>query len=121
MLKGIHLTSIGDNNMLLEPGDGLNPDTPDKYVVELMRLMQNSNTRTLLYDLENVPLIDEIYYTWLVRLHHLCTLTNIELIATNICPTAAFSLAASLQQPPPFKCALDIDSAREGVVVHFKD
>lgn len=121
MLKGIHLTSIGDNNMLLEPGDGLNPDTPDEYVVELMRLMQNSNTRTLLYDLESVPLIDEIYYIWLVRLHHLCTLVNIELIATNICPTAAFSLAASIQQPPPFKCALDINSAREGVVVHFKD
>ncbi len=120
MLKGIHLTSIGNNNMLLEPGDGLDPSTPDEYVVELLHMMQKANARTLMYDLKNVLLIDAIYYTWLVRLHRLCALANVDLIATNICPTAAFSLATSLQQSPPFKCALDVDSAREGVVVNFK-
>lgn len=120
MLKGMHLTSIGNNNMLLEPGDGLDPDAPDEYVVDLMQMLQKANARTLMYDLKNVPLIDAVYYAWLVKLHHLCVLANMDFIATNIRPTAAFSLATSLKQPPLFKCALDVDSARQGIIVNFK-
>lgn len=120
MLKGMHMTSIGSNIMLLEPGDGLDPSMPDEYVVDIMQIMQKADARTLMYDLKSVPLIDEVYYAWLVKLHRLCALSNIELIATTIRPTAAFSLATSLKKPPLFKCSLDVDSARQGIVVNFK-
>ena len=117
MLRGMHLTAIGDNNMLLEPGDALDPSSPDDYVVELMKIMQKEDARTLMYDLKQVPLIDQVYYQWLVRLHSLCRLANVDLIMVNIQTTAAFSLAMNLKQPPPFKCSLDVDSARHGVTV----
>lgn len=117
----MHLTTIGNNNMLLEPGDGLDPSAPDEYMVDLMSAMQKANVHTLMYDLKNVPLIDDVYYEWLIRLHNLCKLTNMQLIVTNVRPTAAFSLATYLKQPPPFKCSLDVESARQGVVVHFNN
>ncbi len=115
MLRGIHLTSIGNNNMLLEPGDGLDPDAPEDYLATLMQLMQKENAATLIYDLKNVPLVDAVYYSWLLRLHHLCLLANMELIIVNIRPSAAFTLATSLSQAPPFKCSLDVESARQGI------
>ncbi len=120
MLKGMHLTSIGNRNMLLEPGDGLDPGSPDEYVVELMQMLQKANAQTLMYDLDNVPLIDAVYYAWLVKLHRLCLVSNMDFIVTNIRPTAAFSLATSLKEAPLFKCSLDVDSARQGIVVNFK-
>ncbi|MDH5711729.1 MAG: hypothetical protein OEZ15_08720 [Gammaproteobacteria bacterium] len=117
MLRGMHLTAIGDSSMLLEPGDSLDPSDPDNYIAELMEVMQREGARTLMYDLEKVPLIDQIYYAWLVRLNALCHLANVELIVVNIRTTAAFSLAMGLKEPPPFKCSLDVDSARQGIIV----
>lgn len=117
MLRGMHLTAIGGNNMLLEPSDALDPSSPDDYVVELMTIIQKEEARTLMYDLKQVPLIDQVYYRWLVRLHDLCSLANVELIMVNIRTTAAFSLAMNLKQPPPFKCSLDVESARQGITV----
>lgn len=119
MLKGMHLTSIDSNIILLEPGDGLDPSSPDEYVADLMQVMQKANARTLIYDLRNSPLIDAVYYAWLVKLHHLCALANMELIVSNVRPTAAFSLSIILKQPPIFKCALDVNRARQGIVVSF--
>ena len=116
----MHLTSIGNRTMLLEPGDGLDPGSHDDYVIDLMQMLQKANAHTLMYDLNNVPLIDAVYYEWLVKLHHICAVSNMEFIATNIRPTAAFTLATTLKQPPLFKCSLDVDSARQGIVVQFK-
>lgn len=101
--------------MLLEPSDALDPSEPDEYVIELMSIMQKEEAQTLMYDLKHIPLIDRVYYGWLVRLHDLCCLANVELIVVNIRPTAAFALAMGLSQSPPFKCALDVDSARQGI------
>ena len=115
MLQGMHLTSIGNKNMLLEPGDGLDPSDPDEYVTELMSIMQKEEAQILMYDLKQVPLIDRVYYGWLIRLHDLCCLVNVELIVVNIRPTAAFALAMGLSQSPPFKCSLDVESARQGI------
>ena len=120
MLCGMHLTAIGDGNMLLEPTDGLDPGSPDDYIVELMEILQKEEAHTLMYDLEQVPLIDQVYFSWLVYLNKLCRLANVELIMVNIKTTAAFSLAISMKQPPPFKCSLDVDRARQGITVTLK-
>lgn len=117
MIRGVHLTSIGNNSVLLEPGDSLDPSAPDDYLVELMNVLQKESANTLIYDLKNVPLVDRIYFSWLVRLHNLCKLVNIEMIVVNIRTTAAFSLAISIKDSIPFKCALDVESARHGIVV----
>ncbi len=117
MIRGVHLTPIGNNSVLLEPGDSLDPGSPDDYLVELMDVLQHESANTLIYDLKNVPLIDRIYFSWLVRLHYLCQLGNIDMIVVNIRTTAAFSLATSITDSIPFKCALDVESARHGVVV----
>jgi len=120
MLRGMHLTAIGDGNMLLEPTDGLDPSSPDEYIAELTEVLQSEGAHTLMYDLKQVPLIDQVYYTWLVYLNNLCRLTNVELIIVNIRTTVAFSLAMSLKQPPPFKCSLDVDRARQGITITLK-
>ena len=119
MLQGMHITPIGNRKILLEPGDSLDPDSPDDYVVELMNTLHTESTDTLIYDLKKVPLIDEVYYAWLVRLNKLCGLSNINMVIVNIRTTAAFSLATSMKEPPPFKCSLDVESARQGIFVDF--
>ncbi|MCW8924069.1 MAG: STAS domain-containing protein [Gammaproteobacteria bacterium] len=121
MLTGMHLTAIGDNNMLLEPTDALDPSSPDDYVAELMEVLQKEEAQTLMYDLNQVPLIDQVYYNWLIRLNNLCRLANVELVIVNIRTTAAFSLAMSLKTAPPFKCSLDVDSARHGITASLQD
>ncbi|MDH5649886.1 MAG: hypothetical protein OEY67_09560 [Gammaproteobacteria bacterium] len=117
MIPGLHLTPIGNNSVLLEPGEGLDPSAPDNYLAELMAFLQEHHADTLIYDLKTVPLIDQVYYNWLIRLYRLCLLANIEMIAVNFCSTAAFALSLSLTESPPFKCALDVESARHGIVV----
>jgi len=120
MLQGMHITPIGNRKILLEPGDSLDPDSPDEYVVELMDALHTESTDTLIYDLKKVPLIDDIYYAWLIRLNKLCGLSNIDMIIVNIRTTAAFSLATSMKEPPPFKCSLDVESARQGRFIDFQ-
>lgn len=119
MLQGIHITPIGNKIMLLEPGDSLDPASPDDYVVELMEALHTESTTTLIYDLQKIPLLDDIYYEWLIRLNKLCALSNIDMVIVNIRTTAAFSLATSMKEPPPFKCSLDVESARQGMFVSF--
>lgn len=119
MLQGMHITAIGNRKILLEPGDSLDPGAPDDYVVELMDALHTESTDTLIYDLKKVPLIDDIYYSWLIRLNRLCELSNINMIIVNIRTTAAFLLATSMKEPPPFKCSLDVESARQGIFVDF--
>jgi hypothetical protein len=42
------------------------------------------------------------------------------MVIVNIRTTAAFSLATSMKEPPPFKCSLDVESARQGIFVDFQ-
>ncbi|HEC13208.1 MAG TPA: hypothetical protein ENI80_08170 [Acidiferrobacteraceae bacterium] len=113
MIAGMHLTTIGDGNILLEPGDGLDPSQPGVYLEVLISHLQSNRTRRLIYDLSNVPIIDNIYYDWLVSVNSICRISGIEMVTANMAPTAAYNLATSIDHDPPFATALDVDSARQ--------
>lgn len=110
MIEGMHLTPIGDGNVLLEPGEGIDPANHDAYLTSLLEYLQQHNAQRLLYDLKNIRIIDSVYYRWLTALNSLCRISGIELITVNMRPAAAYALALMLDKPPPFNCALDIDS-----------
>ena len=112
MVQGMHLTSIGDGNVLLEPGDGLDPGEPDTYLVPLTGTLQQMRARRLLYDLKNVPVVDKLYYTWLVNVAAMCRISGIDMVAVNMRPATAYALALTMENSPPFDCALDVNRAR---------
>lgn len=111
-MRGMHLTAIGEGSILLEPGAGLDPNNIDLYLEPLMSFLQQQKARKLIYDLKNVPLIDTIYYNWLVYIHRLCSISGMGFIVANMQPTAAFALSTTIKETPPFICALDVESAR---------
>ncbi len=115
MIQGMHLTPIGDGNVLLEPGAGLDPGDPAAYLIPVLEVLQTHAARRLLYDLKNVPLLDEIYYEWLAALHAACRISGIELVTVNMQPEAAFALSHLLSGPPPFQCARDVAQVRRRV------
>ena len=108
-LEGMHLTPIGNGNVLLEPGEGLDPSDPDAYLTALLAHLQQQGARRLVYDLKNVPLVDTVYYDWLMAVHAQCRVMNIEMVAVHMRPPAAYALTQTLAAPPPFRCALDVD------------
>ncbi len=110
--EGMHLTPIGGGNVLLEPGEALDPSDPDAYLVALLTYLQQQRAARLIYDLKNVVVIDALYYAWLKRLHALCAVSGIELVAVNMRPAAAYALALVLDETPPFSCALNVNRAR---------
>ncbi|MFA7097440.1 MAG: hypothetical protein WC383_13300 [Gammaproteobacteria bacterium] len=112
MVNGMHLTDIGGGDMLLEPGEGLDPTDPDAYLAPLLHCLQERRAQRLFYDLKELPLIDEPYYDWLLTLHANCRLIGVELIAVNMQAPAAFALALQLKALPPFVCAQDVERAR---------
>ncbi|OBS10167.1 hypothetical protein [Acidihalobacter prosperus] len=107
-LSGMHLTRIGLGNILLEPGEGLDPADPDAYLEPLLAHIQRRAACRLIYDLKNVPLIDEVYYRWLLAVHALCGIANIEMVVVHMRPAAAFALSRLIDEPPPFRCALEV-------------
>lgn len=112
MVRGMHLTPIGEGTVLLEPTDGLDPGEPDAYLVPLTGSLQQMRARRLLYDLKNVPVIDSLYYGWLVGVAAMCHISGIAMVVVNMRPATAYALALTLKDNPPFKCALDVNSAR---------
>ncbi len=112
MAEGIHLTPIGDGNVLLEPGEGLDPSNPEALVAPVLEFLQRNEARRLVYDLKSVRLIDEVYYTWLTKLSATCRIANVEMVTVNMQPAAAYALSLTLNQSPPFTCALDIHHLR---------
>ena len=112
MAEGIHLTPIGDGNVLLEPGEGLDPSDPGALVAPVLEFLQTNEARRLVYDLKNVRLIDEVYYAWLTKLSATCRIANVEMVTVNMQPAAAYALSLTLDKPTPFTCALDIHSLR---------
>jgi hypothetical protein len=113
MVDGMHLTPIGGGAVLLEPGEALDPGAPDRYAVPYL---QERGARRLIYDLSNVPVVDELYYAWLLQVHRLCRVAGIELVAANMHADVAFALSLQLHEPPPFACALDVDRARHATL-----
>jgi len=114
MVNGMHLTPIGERNVLLEPSEGLDPTDPDAYLVGMVDALQQLRTKRLIYDLKSIPLIDSVYYDWLLAVSGMCQISGIEMVVVNIRPAAAYTLALHLKETPPFGCALDVDGAREG-------
>jgi len=112
MLSGMHLTPIGGGQILLEPGEGLDPSDPEAYLLGLAEYLQAHAARRLIYDLNTVPLVDKLYYGWLQRLARLCRVSGVDMVVVNMRPEAAFALAMILEGAPPFVCALDVDRAR---------
>jgi len=112
-LRGLHLTSIGNGAILLEPEEGFDPASPDHYLAQLLEMMQQLRARRLIYDLSGVAVIDPLYYQWLLRVDALCRVGDIEMVAANIRPEAAFALARQLEADPPFRCVLEVERGRE--------
>ena len=112
MIEGIHLTPIGDGNVLLEPGEGLDPSNPESMVAPVLDFLQRNEAHRLVYDLKSVRLIDEVYYSWLTKLSATCRIANVEMVTVNMQPSAAYALSLTLNQSPSFTCALDIHSLR---------
>lgn len=112
MAEGIHLTPIGDGNVLLEPGEGLDPSNPEALVAPVLDFLQHNEARRLVYDLKSVRLIDEVYYAWLTKLSATCRIANVEMVTVNMQPAAAYALSLALSKSPPFTCALDIHHLR---------
>ena len=110
MVEGIHLTPIGDGNVLLEPGEGLDPSSPENLVAPVLEFLIRNEARRLVYDLKNVRLIDGVYFTWLSKLSSTCRIANVEMVTVNMQPAAAYALSLTLDKPTPFTCALDIHS-----------
>lgn len=112
MIEGIHLTPIGDGNVLLEPGEGLDPSDPEALLAPVLEFLQRNEARRLVYDLKTVRLIDEIYYSWLTKLCATCRVANVEMVTVNMHPAAAYALSLTLDKAPPFRCALNIHHLR---------
>jgi hypothetical protein len=110
MVEAMHLTAIGQGKVLLEPELGLDPSAPDRYLEPLIEHLQKMQASRLLYDLKKIPMVDEIYYQWLLTLHSACSICGIELVTVNIGAAAAFGLATSIDRLPPFTCARDVNA-----------
>lgn len=113
VIQGMHLTPIGHGLVLLEPGEGLDPTDISTYLVPLLQFLHSRKAKRLLYDLRSIPVIDEVYYAWLVRVHNACYVQGVELVAVNIKPQAAYALSLILEHKPPFTCVLDVNRVRE--------
>lgn len=112
MIEGIHLTPIGEGNVLLEPGEGLDPGNPEALLAPVLEILQRNEARRLVYDLKSVRLIDAVYYSWLTKLSTTCRIANVNMVTVNMQPAAAYALSLAIDKPPPFVCALDIHSLR---------
>ncbi len=115
MIEGMHLAPIGEGNILLEPGEGLDPADHDAYLMPVLEYLQKRQAQRLIYDLKNVRVIDSVYYEWLIALNAICRISGIELVAVNMRPSAAYALSVMVKEPPPFTCALDIDDVRKRI------
>ncbi|MHB1951673.1 MAG: STAS domain-containing protein [Acidiferrobacteraceae bacterium] len=109
----MHVTPIGSGALLAEPGDALDPGAPEQYLDELAALIRRHGARTFFYDLQHVPVVDQVYYEWLVSIHRLCSLLGAEFVPLHIRPAAAFALTRLLSAPPPFRCVAEVDNVKK--------
>ncbi len=112
-MQGIHLTILSRQCVLLEPGLSLDPAHPEQYADDIIAFLQKNQSKGLLYDLKNIALIDQTYYEWLKYLTTLCKLNNTQVIVIDMQPSAAFGLSCFINETPPFKTALNIETARQ--------
>lgn len=107
-IPGVHLTRIGKGNFLLEPLRSMNIRDQDTLMRDIVEQVQQEQGLRLYYDLNGVPVIDPVYYSWLDKLARTCQALNIKMICINMQPTAAFTLSNFLTNKPVFETALSV-------------
>jgi len=107
-ISGIHLTRIGKGNFLLEPRRSMNIQDQNMLMREIVATVQSAQGERLYYDLDGMPIIDEVYYDWLDKLARTCGAVNIKMVCINMQPTAAFTLSKFLTTKPVFETALAV-------------
>ena len=112
-IAGLHITHIGDDCVLLEPGEGLDPSDPDTYLLPLLADLQKSGAHYLIYDMKKVAIVNPAYLNWLTIMSRILGISGIQMIVVSLRPHTVFALSRSLVGKPPFLCALDVDSARQ--------
>ena len=107
-IPGLHLTSIGNGDFLLEPTRSLDIANSDELIEEVIRRLQKSKGVRLYYDLAELAMIDPVYYQWINSLARACQAVNVKMVCIHMQPTAAFTLSQFLLEGPTFGCALDV-------------
>ncbi len=107
-IAGIHLTRIGRGNFLLEPLRSLNIGGWEQLIQDIVTVLQQEHATRLYYDLNDLPVIDPVYYDWLDKLARICLTANIKMVCINMQPTAAFTLSKFLTGKPLFETALSV-------------
>lgn len=107
-ISGIHLTCIGRGSFLLEPLRSLNIQDAGQLMQDIVEQLQQGRGARLYYDLNGLPVIDQLYYGWLDKLARICQTVNIKMICINMQPTAAFTLSSFLSSTPVFATALGV-------------
>jgi rsbT antagonist protein RsbS len=107
-IAGIHLTRIGRGNFLLEPLRSLNTGGWEQLIQDIVTVLQQEHATRLYYDLNDLPVIDPVYYDWLDKLARICLTANIKMVCINMQPTAAFTLSKFLTGKPLFETALGV-------------
>lgn len=112
-IAGLHITHIGDDCILLEPSEGLDPTDPDTYLLPLLADLQKNNARYLIYDMKKVAIANPAYLGWLTIASRTLGVCGIQMIVVSLRPHTVFALSGSMVGEPAFLCALDVDSARQ--------
>jgi len=107
-IAGVHLTRIGKGNFLLEPLRGLNILDQDQLMSQIAAHVQQARGGHLYYDLNDLPVIDPLYFSWLDKLARTCLTLNIKMTCINMQPTAAFTVSQFLVKNPSFETALGV-------------
>lgn len=107
-ISGIHLTCIGRGSYLLEPLRSINIQDGGQLMQDIVARLQQCKGVQLYYDLNELPVIDPVYYDWLDKLARICLTVNIKMICINMQPTAAFTLSSFLTGKPVFATALGV-------------
>lgn len=106
---GFQITPLGRGSVLLEPQHGINPAESASAIEAILRQLAVHEAGWLYYALNDVAIIDPVYYTFLNQLASACHALGIEMIGLGIQPHTAYSLAAHMEEPPRFATALSLE------------
>lgn len=100
--------------MLLEPSLGLDVADSGNMLEDIIRRLQRTGSTRLYYDLEQLAIIEPLYYNWLNRLARACHTINVKMTCIHMQPTAAYALARYMEQPPEFETGMEVDGWNKG-------
>ena len=112
-IPGLHLTQIGSGDFLLDPSKSLNIRERDGLIVSITEYLLRMRAARLYYDLSDLALIDQLYYSWLDALARATQVINVRMICIRMQPTAAFALSKFLDEMPVFQTELEIQGRQK--------